>query len=114
MEFINPSHLNLENFAPIFTCNDPLRVVQGESFLDQQSRGLEYTDEFMAECLLPLRRIQDDLLMLFFTHIHPMFPILNECRFMSTYHQYKCSNELMEPDDLILLLAISFAAFAVC
>jgi hypothetical protein len=77
-------------------------------------KEIEYGKEFVTECLLPFAPIQDGRLRLFFTHIHPMFPIVDEYSFMEIYEKHRTSKELIAPEHYLLLLAISFVAFAVC
>lgn len=81
---------------------------------NRQGRETEYNKEFVEECLMPFSPIQDQLIMLFFTHVHPMFPIMDEYSFVEICHPHQSSNELIAPKHFLLLLAISFVAFAVC
>jgi len=84
------------------------------SVTDKEAKETEYSKEFVAECLLPFIPIQDELIRLFFIHIHPMFPILDEYSFVEIYENYSTNSELMAPEHFLLRLAISFVAFAVC
>jgi hypothetical protein len=80
----------------------------------KEANETEYSKEFVAECLLPFAAIQDELLGLFFIHIYPMFPIVDEYSFVEIYEKHRASHELIAPEYFLLLLAISFVAFAVC
>jgi hypothetical protein len=81
---------------------------------NRQARETEYNKKFVEECLMPFSPIQDQLIMLFFTHVHPMFPIMDEYSFVEIYRAHQGSNELIAPQHFLLLLAVSFVAFAVC
>jgi hypothetical protein len=84
------------------------------SVTDKEAKETEYSKELVAKCLLPFIPIQDELIRLFFIHIHPMFPIMDEYSFVEIYEKHSTNSELMAPEHFLLLLAISFVAFAVC
>lgn len=84
------------------------------SVADREVRETEYSKQFVVQYLLPFSSIQDRLLELYFKHIHPMFPIINEDSFAGIYEKYRTRNDLIAPEHFLLLLAISFVAFAVC
>ena len=67
----------------------------------------------MEECFATIRDIKDDLVLLYFRHIHAIFPIIDEYSFMQEYNASKDENELVQHIDLILIQAVMFAAFAV-
>jgi hypothetical protein len=81
--------------------------------MDTAIEELEYNQQFVVESLSPFCQIQDELLDLFFTHINTIFPIVNEHNFLKVYHKQKVGNSPISPECFLLLLAISFAAFAV-
>ncbi|KAH8803134.1 hypothetical protein F5884DRAFT_861470 [Xylogone sp. PMI_703] len=62
--------------------------------------------------LLPIRRVQNELVMLYFQNIHPMFPVVDEHRFASLHKKYRGQEELMNPSDFTLYHAIMVAGFA--
>jgi hypothetical protein len=67
----------------------------------------------VEECFAPIRDIKDDLVLLYFRHIHAIFPIIDEYSFIQEYNASKDENELVQHIDLILIQAVMFAAFAV-
>jgi hypothetical protein len=64
-------------------------------------------------CLLPIRKVQNDLFTLYFQHIHPMFPVVDECYFTTRHRQYRGHEEFMDPGDFMVYHAIIVAGFAV-
>jgi hypothetical protein len=64
-------------------------------------------------CLLPLRKVQNDLVVLYFHHIHPMFPVVDEYHITELHRKFRGREELMDPSDLTLYHAIMVAGFAV-
>jgi hypothetical protein len=107
-----PSHLNV----PKFHYSRQESLSDSGQYLDNNGevRETEYNKEFVEECLMPFSDIQNDLIMLYFAHVHPMFPMIDKYSLVESYHAYQDSNELMPPKHLLLLLAISFVAFTVC
>jgi len=81
--------------------------------LEVDVKEVEYNENLVVGCLSLLISIQDELLILFFTHVHAIFPIVNEYEFTKKYHTWKHNNQLMASEDFILLLAVLFSAFAV-
>jgi hypothetical protein len=64
-------------------------------------------------CLLPIRRVQHALVTLYFHHIHPMFPVVDEYRMTELHQTYRGQEELMDPSDFTVYHAIMVAGFAV-
>ena len=64
-------------------------------------------------CLLPIRKVQHELVTLYFHHIHPMFPVVDEYHFTEIHRKYRGQEELMHPSDFIVYHAIMVAGFAV-
>lgn len=40
-------------------------------------------------CLLPIKKVQHELVTLYFQYIHPMFPVVDECYFMGLHRKYR-------------------------
>ena len=53
--------------------------------LSKESSRLALDEEDVPITLPPLH-VQDELLQLYFTYVHPTFPVINKSRFMSEYH----------------------------
>lgn len=104
----------LSDFNSYYPTQESSADLGGYSVIDAEIKETEYSKKFVAECLLPFSPIQDKLLILFFKHVHPMFPIMDEFSFMEIYEKHRTSNDLIAPEHFLLLLAISFVAFAVC
>lgn len=64
-------------------------------------------------CMLPIRKVQHELITLYFHHIHPMFPIVDEYHFSDLHRKFRGQEELMKPADFMIYHAIMVAAFAV-
>ena len=58
--------------------------------------------------MLPPREICDELVDSFFTHIHPLIPLINRTQFMKRY------NDPQNPPSLLLLQSILLAGSRVC
>jgi hypothetical protein len=67
----------------------------------------------VKSCLLPIRKVQDQLISHYFCHVHPMFPLVDEYRFTELHRKYKGQEELMSEADFIVYYAIMVAGFAV-
>lgn len=67
----------------------------------------------VKSCLLPIRRVQNALVTLYFHHIHPMFPVVDEYYITELHRKYKGREELMDPCDFSVYHAIMVAGFAV-
>ncbi|RDL40752.1 Uncharacterized protein BP5553_00731 [Venustampulla echinocandica] len=61
--------------------------------------------------LLPIRRVQHDLVILYFQYIHPLFPLVDEYYFMETYRRYRGREQYMDPSDFMIFQAIMAAGF---
>lgn len=68
----------------------------------------------VKSCLLPIRRVQNALVALYFHHIHPMFPVVDEYHITELHRKYRGKEELMDPSDFTVYHAIMVAGFAVC
>jgi hypothetical protein len=64
-------------------------------------------------CLLPIRRVQHELITLYFQYIHPMFPVVDEQYFMQVHQRYRGREEFMDPSDFVIYQAITAAGFGV-
>jgi hypothetical protein len=50
--------------------------------------GLPSTSADEVEVQLPPPEVQDVLIDLYFTYVHPTFPIIYKSRFLSEYHEW--------------------------
>jgi len=66
-----------------------------------------------VEYLQPLYHIRDHVVSLYFTHVHAIFPILDEYHFTTTYDRYRDTEDMGQHIPNILLQAVMFAGLAV-
>ncbi|MAD87568.1 MAG: hypothetical protein CL912_31810 [Deltaproteobacteria bacterium] len=64
--------------------------------------------------ILPCRQVQNELVILYFRHIHPLLPAVDEHHFSTIHRNFRGREELMEPGDFLVYLAILAAGFGVC
>jgi hypothetical protein len=81
--------------------------------LGKEFREFKYDLKFVETCLLPLRDVKDALIELYFSHVHPFLPVVDEYGFILQYHNCKHHSHLMTSANIMLLLAVLFAGFAV-
>jgi hypothetical protein len=67
----------------------------------------------VQSCLLPIRRVQHELVTLYFQYIHPMFPVVDETYFMELHRRYRGQEQFMDPSDFVVYQAITAAGFGV-
>lgn len=67
----------------------------------------------IKSCLLPIRKVQHELVTLYFQYIHPMFPVVDECYFMELHRKYRGQEQFMDPCDFVVYQAITAAGFGV-
>lgn len=67
----------------------------------------------ITSCLLPIRKIQQELFILYFQYIHPMFPVINETYFTELHRVYRGHEQFMDQSDFIVYQAILAAGFGV-
>ena len=92
------------SFVPL-----PLRPVLDER-LDLVPNFYRYA---VRACLLPIRRVQHDLVSLYFQYIHPLFPVVDENHFNEIHRKYMGQEELLDPSDFMIYQAIMAAGFGV-
>ena len=63
--------------------------------------------------LMPIRRVQHELVMNYFQYIHPMFPVVDEHYFTKIYRKYRGQEQYMDPEDFMIYQAITAAGFGV-
>ncbi|KAF8854311.1 hypothetical protein BDZ45DRAFT_45449 [Acephala macrosclerotiorum] len=101
---------NLQLVGPEVPANDNIDAcLMYKERLDLVPNFYTYT---VKSCLLPIRRIQNALVSLYFHHIHPMFPVVDEYHITELHRKYKGKEELMDPSDFIVYHAIMVAGFA--
>ncbi|KAH7409041.1 hypothetical protein BKA64DRAFT_664044 [Cadophora sp. MPI-SDFR-AT-0126] len=61
--------------------------------------------------ILPCRQLQNELVTLYFRHIHPMLPGVDEHHFSTLHRNFRGREEFMEPGDFLIYLAILAAGF---
>jgi hypothetical protein len=81
------------------------------------TENLDMVPSFYAysvkSCLLPIRKVQDQLVAHYFFHVHPMFPLVDEAYFTKLHQAYRGQEELMDKTDFMVYYAIMVAGFAV-
>jgi hypothetical protein len=60
------------------------------------------------ECLSLTREVRDEIVALYFRHVHAIFPIIDEYSFRAAYYEFKKEEELLKHIDLLLLQAVIF------
>lgn len=70
-------------------------------------------DSLIDACMSPLSRVRDDLIRLYFIHVHPVCPVIDEYNFTTLYRLATTDEELLSYVDLPLLQAMLFTALAV-
>jgi hypothetical protein len=78
--------------------------------LDQVPNLYAYS---VTASLLPIREVQEELFTLYMRHIHPIFPVVDECRFVELHRRYKGREQLMDPAEFMVYHAILVAGFSV-
>lgn len=82
-----------------------------QHFMTKNLRSI-YDPDFSAYtwsvnvCLRPLRKVQDELISLYFRHIHPTFPVVDEHQFTVMHHKYKQHEQYMERSQFLIYHAI--------
>ncbi|PVH69062.1 hypothetical protein DL98DRAFT_661875 [Cadophora sp. DSE1049] len=61
--------------------------------------------------ILPCRQVQNELVTLYFRHIHPMLPVVDEHHFSTLHRNLRGREEFMEPGDFLIYLAVLAAGF---
>jgi hypothetical protein len=62
---------------------------------------------------LPEKHLRDELVKLYFTHFHPLCPVIDEVEFMEMYNDIENDNELKKRIPLTLFQAMMHVAFGV-
>lgn len=62
---------------------------------------------------LLIQNVEDDAIALYFLHVHPTFPVVNEDHFIQIYLKYKRENKAIEPIELLLIYAMTLVGIAV-
>lgn len=82
--------------------------------------GFNYSDiapDFYAytikACLLPIRKVQHDLVALYFQYIHPTFPVVDERYFIYIHNRFRGHEQFIPPADFVVYQAILAAGFGV-
>ena len=63
--------------------------------------------------LLPLRKVQTELVTLYFQHVHPMFPIVDEYKITEAHRKYRGREECMDVGEFAVYQGVLCAGFAV-
>lgn len=102
---------NLHSVASEVAANDSIDAcLMYKEQLDLVPNFYTYT---VKSSLLPIRRVQNALVSLYFHHIHPMFPVVDEYHITELHRRYRGKEELMDPSDFTVYHAIMVAGFAV-
>lgn len=67
----------------------------------------------VLSCMLPIRNVQNDLVALYFNHIHPMFPVVDEHHFFILHQEHRGHEELMDAADFMIYYSVIVAGFSV-
>ncbi len=98
-------HMNDEQFQ--------LRA-SGSHWADSVAQGFSNISLALKDYFLePVRAIQDDLLLNYFIHVHPFFPIVDEYVFTRIYHKHKFEDKVFSHLNLLLFQTILFLGFEV-
>ncbi|PVH74660.1 hypothetical protein DL98DRAFT_658625 [Cadophora sp. DSE1049] len=62
--------------------------------------------------LLPIRKVQTELLTLYFQHVHPMFPIVDEYKITEAHRKYRGREECMDVGEFAVYQGVLCAGFA--
>ena len=62
---------------------------------------------------LPEKNLRDELVKLYFTHFHPLCPVVDEVEFMEIYNDFKDDEEFKKRFPLILFQTMINVAFGV-
>lgn len=62
---------------------------------------------------LPEKELRDELVKLYFTHFHPLCPVIDEVEFMAIYKDIRENNQLKDRIPLPLFQAMMNVAFGV-
>ena len=73
----------------------------------------ETINSLMNACMTPLAQIRHDLIKLYFIHVHPVCPVVDEYNFTTLYRLAKNDKELLDYIELPLLQAMLFTGLAV-
>ncbi|KAF4630029.1 hypothetical protein G7Y89_g8117 [Cudoniella acicularis] len=65
----------------------------------------------VKSCLMPIRRVQHELVTLYFQYIHPMFPVVDEAYFTEIHRKYRGQEQFMSVLDFVIYQAILAAGF---
>ena len=97
----------------------PLSAFEPDQPTDQQAKRrksesptIVYLSEKEA-CALPPKALRDELVVLYFRHVHPLCPIVDEFEFSRLYYDSVDDAEPIKRADLPLFQAMMFAAFMV-
>ena len=64
-------------------------------------------------CQLPEKKLRDELVKLYFTHFHPLCPVVDEVEFMEIYRDTEDDEQLKQRFPLPLFQAMMNVAFGV-
>jgi hypothetical protein len=64
-------------------------------------------------CQLPEKDLRDELVKLYFTHFHPLCPVIDEVEFMETYNDVEDDEQFPRRISLTLFQAMMNVAFGV-
>lgn len=62
--------------------------------------------------LLPIRKVQTELVTLYFQHVHPMFPIVDEYKITEAHRKYRGREECMDAGEFAVYQGVLCAGFA--
>jgi hypothetical protein len=67
----------------------------------------------VQSCLLPIRKVQHELITLYFQYFQSTFPVVDENYFKNLHQKYRGQEQFMDPPDFVIYQAILAAGFGV-
>ncbi|TAQ84641.1 hypothetical protein B7494_g7038 [Chlorociboria aeruginascens] len=114
---LESAHLKIRPVSPCISSAHS--EVQHRIFRDANLMSFDRVDlvpNFYAysiqTCLLPIRKVQHELITLYFHYVHPMFPVVDEHHMTELHRKYRGQEEFMDPLDFVVYHAIMVAGFA--
>jgi hypothetical protein len=97
--------------SPSFVINKGISLETGLMSGERLDLVPSFYTYAIKACLLPIRKVQHELVTLYFRYIHPMFPVVDECYFMELHRKYRSQEQFMDPSDFVIYQAITAAGF---
>lgn len=108
--------LSFQNLLPVSNSTEDQPIPSVDEALDSPDMWSIDADEYKAHldaCMTPIRYISNELVTLYFQHVHPFCPVVDEFNFMNLYKTFREEDGVLRYVELILFQAMMFTAFAV-